>query len=143
EPALARYKDIKRPKGSVSRDRNKLGRVRGFGHAMKRLILSIAAAAALAACETVPPPPPPPTETPPPARFRAEDFAWSARPGTGGVEGLLGYRHAGRAYTCAGQPVILIPDAPFSRRRMALLYGSPDRAELPTDVIRSRQVGLP
>ncbi len=114
---------------------------------MKRLLLALSVCAGLAACatNTVPPPPPPPEEAPPgpAAAFRAHDFAWSTERGTASVHGQVAFAQGSARYTCAGQAVILTPDAPFSRARMISLYGSADRAALPVPVVRSRQAGRP
>ncbi len=53
------------------------------------------------------------------------------------------YRSGGERYSCASQPVILIPDAPYSRGRIASLYGSADKAVLTVAEVRSRQAGRP
>ena len=113
---------------------------------MKRLLLALALSAGLAACETVPPPPPPPVA---PVRqgssapFRAADFAWSTQRGSAMVRGQVDFSQGSARYSCVGQPVILTPDAPFSRARMIALYGSDERSALPVSVVRSRQAGRP
>ena len=113
---------------------------------MKRLLLALSLSAGLAACSTVPPPPPPP-EAPlraePAAPFRAADFAWSTQRGSAGVHGQVDFSQGAAHYSCVGQPVILTPDAPFSRARMIALYGSDERSALPVSVVRSRQAGRP
>ncbi len=117
---------------------------------MKRALLVISLGAALAGCETVgpvqgppPPPAPRPSPAPPPSPFREHDFAWSAQHGTSSIRGQVAYGDGATRYSCAGQPVILTPDAPFSRRRIYELYGSIDRAALPVSVVRSRQQNRP
>jgi hypothetical protein len=109
---------------------------------MNRTSLVILASAALAACATttVPPPPPPPQEA---TSFHAENFAWSAQAGTASVSGSVVYRSGGQRFSCATQPVILIPDEPYSRGRIATLYGSADKAVLTVAEVRSRQAGRP
>jgi len=92
----------------------------------------------LAACETVPPPPPPPSSAPP--VFRTRDFAWSSERGSSSIQGSVEY---GRGYSCAGQPVVLNPDTPYSRARIEQLYGSSERAALPVAEVRSRQANRP
>ena len=113
---------------------------------MKRLILAISACAALGACETVyPPPPPPPLEAAPgpqPA-FRPSDFAWSAQLGAAGIRGETAFSQGGQRYSCAGQAVVLTPDAAYSRNRIFGLYGSAERAALPVNEVRSRQAARP
>ncbi len=109
---------------------------------MNRNLLAISLTTALgvglAACETVPPPPPPPPSAP--TVFRPADFTWSSQRGTGSIQGSVAY---GRGYSCAGQPVVLNPDAPYSRARIAQLYGSAERAALPVSEVRSRQANRP
>ncbi len=113
---------------------------------MKRLLLAMSLSAGLAACSTVPPPPPPP-EAPlasgPSAPFRTADFVWSSQRGTAGIQGKVDFSQGAARYSCVGQPVILTPDAPFSRARMIALYGSAERSALPVSVVRSRQAGRP
>lgn len=86
-----------------------------------------------------PPPPPPPSAT----QFRAEDFGWSARPGQGRIDGRLVYRQGRLAYSCSGTSVILTPETMWSRRRMTILYNSPDRAALPASEVRARTPSAP
>jgi hypothetical protein len=91
--------------------------------------------------------PPPPGARPPPAsasaNFSAEAFAWSKAAGPNSIAGRLLYRQGATRYTCAGSSVVLTPETPWSRRRMAYLYGSPDRAALPADAVRNRTSGAP
>lgn len=103
---------------------------------MKRLAFIMTVSALAAACAStpyVPPPPPPPADTT--VGFRAEDFAWSAKPGTAQIKGTV----AAVGYNCAGGKVVLTPDTPFSRRRIKNLYGAIDHAMAPVSVVRSRQ----
>lgn len=111
---------------------------------MKRILLIALASAALAACETTAPvPPPPPPPAPAATSFHEENFAWSAQAGTASISGSVVYRGGAERYSCATQPVILIPDAPYSRGRIASLYGSADKAVLTVAEVRSRQAGRP
>lgn len=112
---------------------------------MKRILVAVSLSAALGACATVPPPPPPPVEAAAPApAFRAADFAWSAARGSGAVAGAIAYAPGGGArYRCSGQPVVLTPDTPYSRWRIAQLYGSSERAAVPVAAVRSRQAARP
>jgi hypothetical protein len=91
--------------------------------------------------------PPPPREAPPPisgsARFSAGDFAWSQRPGTNVIAGRVAYRQGPVRYSCAGASVVLTPETAWSRQRMAVLYGSTERAALPTDEVRARTPRAP
>ncbi|MGA0607621.1 hypothetical protein ACO2Q0_16640 [Phenylobacterium sp. VNQ135] len=112
-------------------------------------ILGGLAALAVSACApTLGPPPPgrPMRPGPPPggpASFSAADFAWSQAPGRAGIQGALAYRNGGGAYTCAGSGVVLTPETPWSRRRMAALYGSTERAALPAEEVRKRTPSAP
>ncbi len=74
----------------------------------------------------------------PSAAFNAGAFAWSQRPGPNVIAGRLNYRQGPVRFTCAGSSVVLTPETPWSRGRMAILYGSPERAALPADDVRAR-----
>jgi len=107
-------------------------------------------AAALAACApTMGPPPPGRTSSPPPppasgsAAFNAGDFAWSQRTGANIVAGKVAYRQGSTRYTCAGSTVVLTPETAWSNRRMTALYGSAERAALPSDEVRRRTPTAP
>ena len=110
---------------------------------MKRTLLILLGSAALAGCATTAVPPPPPPPPPAATSFHAENFAWSAEAGSSSISGSVVYRSAGQRFSCANQPVILIPDAPYSRGRIASLYGSADKAVLTVAEVRSRQAGRP
>ena len=112
---------------------------------MKRTILAISLSVAVAGCETQQLEGPPPPGPPPPsaAPFRARDFSWSAERGSASIHGQVAFSDGSARYSCAGQPVILTPDAPFSRARMVALYGSDQRAALPVSVVRGRQANRP
>jgi hypothetical protein len=110
---------------------------------MSRAVLftALALSAAVTACApTLGPPPPPPGEFNRPSAdaFRAEDFSWSAVPGRGAIAGRLTYKQGQIRYTCAKASVILTPETPWTRRRMTILYMSPERAALPVDQVRAR-----
>ncbi|MDX5331325.1 MAG: hypothetical protein LPK04_09055 [Caulobacteraceae bacterium] len=102
-------------------------------------------ALAVAACApTLGPPPPPPGSAPPSATvFRPEDFSWSAVPGRNSIDGRLTYRQGATRYTCSGAGVVLTPETPWTRRRMAILYSSPEAAALPADEVRARTPSAP
>src|SRR5437868_6238806 len=112
------------------------GRRSGLLTALGALILFAAAGCAETNLEGPaapgPPPPPPPPQALAPSGiviatpFRAEDFAWSVRPGTARIQGLTA-----KGASCAGKAVALTPDAPYSRERIRALYGSIDYAVLP------------
>ena len=110
---------------------------------MNRRLLAVGMCAVLGACaETLGPPPPPPPEVsqgPAPA-FSAGDFAWSVQRGSASIRGSVDYGHG---FSCAGQPVVLVPVAPYSRWRILQLYGSDDHAVLPVAEVRSRQANRP
>lgn len=117
-----------------------------------RLLALVSGLALVSACAPTlgPPPPggyrpPPPRGGPPPSanQFRAEDFNWSTAPGSGRVDGRLVYRQGRVAYSCAGTSVILTPETLWSRRRMTILYNSPDRAALPASEVRARTPSAP
>lgn len=71
-----------------------------------------------------------------PVTFSASDFAWSEARGRNTVQGRVAYRD----WTCGGGAVGLTPDTPYSRSRVARLYGSTASAVLPVAEVRSRQV---
>jgi hypothetical protein len=75
--------------------------------------------------------------------FRPEDFSWSAVPGPGRIEGRLAYRAGQTRYSCAGAGVVLTPETPWTRRRMTILYTSPERSALPADEVRARTPSAP
>ena len=106
----------------------------------RHLIAIAAVAASLAACETVSPGGYGPG--PSSSAFRADDFAWSARPGRASIDGRVVYRREGQAFACTGS-VALTPDTPYTRARFQTLYGSTDRAALPEAVVRARTVADP
>jgi hypothetical protein len=97
----------------------------------------------LAACETMPPPPPPPPPQagPSPYVFRSADFAWSAIPGAGRINGRLVFRQGATLFTCTS--VALIPETPFSARRMMTLYGSTTAAAAPASLVQGRTTPAP
>lgn len=107
--------------------------------ALSLLLLSAAACAPTLG----PPPPGPPSTSGPPARFAATDFAWSQRPGGNIIAGRMAFRQGSQRFTCAGSTVVLTPETPWSRQRMEALYGSADRAALPSDEVRARTPSAP
>ena len=107
-------------------------------------------AALIAACSPTLGPPPPGGASAPPRPvmgaappFDADDFAWSQRPGRNVIAGRVTYRIGGVRYTCAGSPVVLTPETPWSARRMSYLYGSGERSALPADEVRARTDSAP
>ena len=119
-------------------------------HATPRATLplagALAAAALVSACSPSLGPPPP--SAPPPvvvgsANFSAADFAWSQRPGGNIIAGKVAYRQGAIRFTCAGASVVLTPETAWSVRRMQALYGSVERAALPSDEVRARTPRAP
>jgi hypothetical protein len=92
-----------------------------------------------------PPPPgfPRPRTTPSAPTFSAADFAWSKAAGHNSIVGKLTYRQGQTKFSCAGAGVVLTPETPWSRRRMAVLYGPGERAALPAAEVRSRTSSAP
>ena len=117
----------------------------------KRLFacLALVSAGLLAACAETPLGPAAPGEAGPPQAlgpagpFDARDFAWSLRPGDGGIHGVLGYRASGQRFSCDGGDVILTPETAWSRRRMVILYGSATAAAIPVSIVRARTPSAP
>src|SRR5688500_8828064 len=112
------------------------------------LSATVAVAALAAACSSTPGPAPGVSSGPPPtvsstAQFNAGDFAWSQRSGGNIIAGKVAYRQGAVRYTCAGLAVVLTPETPWSARRMAALYGSTERAALPSDEVRRRTPSAP
>lgn len=110
------------------------------------LTMAGTAALLLAACATTPqptrqagppaPPPPPPTPE--------QEFAWSTAPGTNTLTVNLAYQPApGQQWSCSGMVEALMPETSYSRGRMALLYGSPERAIQSTTAVRERSAANP
>ena len=90
---------------------------------------------------------PPPPSAPPvvlgSATFSAADFAWSQRAGANVIAGRVAYKQGLTRYSCAGASVVLTPETGWSSRRMAALYGSTERAALPSDEVRARTPRAP
>jgi hypothetical protein len=106
--------------------------------------LCLFAVAGCAEVETgglAPPPPPPPPVAEAPAGifiyspFKADDFAWSVKPGTARIQGLTD-----PAASCAGKTVALTPETTYSRERIRALYSSVTYAVLPMAVVRSKTI---
>lgn len=107
-----------------------------------RLLAALGLAATAAACTpTLGPPPPGPMGGS--TAFDERQFAWSQAPGPNTIAGRLAYRQGATAFTCAGSSVVLTPETPWSRQRMAVLYGSTERAALPSDEVRARTPNAP
>jgi hypothetical protein len=108
-----------------------------------RLTAALGLAALACACAPSLGPRPPPPGPMGPVTFDARQFAWSQAPGANTIAGRLTYRQGPAPFTCAGSSVVLTPETPWSRRRMAVLYGSTERAVLPADEVRARTPGAP
>lgn len=107
------------------------------------------AALALAGCAqtaAVGPTAGPPTPGPPPAAaapsgiviaapFKADEFAWSVKPGSARILGVTA-----KDASCAGKAVALTPATPYSRERIRALYGSADYAVLPMAAVRAKTI---
>jgi len=110
-----------------------------------RILAAAALLGLLTACAPTLGPAPPRTSRPPPPTtdFRAADFAWAQVPGRNALVGRLAFRQGAVAYNCANASVILTPETPWSRRRMAVLYKSDVRSALPSDEVRARTPQAP
>jgi hypothetical protein len=108
---------------------------------------ALALALSVGACATsavyTPPPPPPPQAGPTGAAFEAGQFEWSRQQGPASIRGSIAYRGPNAPYGCKDSPVALTPDTPYSRERIARLYGATERAAVPLSVVRSRQQRAP
>ena len=122
------------------------GRRSGLLTAFSALILLAAAGCAELtpegpAAPGPPPPPPPPVRPAAPvgivinAPFKADDFAWSVRPGTARIQGLTA-----QGASCAGKAVALTPATPYSSERIHALYGSNDYAVVSMQVVRAKTI---
>jgi hypothetical protein len=89
----------------------------------------------------LPPPPPPAPVAAVPAGifivtpFKADDFAWSVKPGNARIQGLTDANAS-----CAGKTVALTPETPYSRERIRALYGSVTYAVEPMAVVRAKTI---
>lgn len=105
-------------------------------------LLVVLAATALTAAACAPTPGVGPLPVIEDDSFDAGDFAWSTQGGSGSIDGRVDYRAGGVAYNCSGS-VGLVPDTPYTRSRFRMLYGSTDRAAVPEEVVRARNVPDP
>jgi hypothetical protein len=120
---------------------------------MKSVVTVAAVSLLLAACEQLPMGPGPTETGPPPAQaygvlppastFNNQEFAWSAAGGAGSLSGVFAYRRGPQRFVCRGDDVLLIPDTPWSRRRMLILYGSATSAAIPVSIVRARTPSAP
>jgi hypothetical protein len=105
---------------------------------VQSLVLAIAASVALSACaETISF-----NRDRAPSRsvngFDAKAVAWSKKPGTNRIAGTAELTAQGKTRTCAGLEVRLVPDARYTRERVALLYGTATEGFVDAD--RARRV---
>jgi len=108
------------------------------------IYLALAAAVVLAGCTpTLGPPPPGGLRPPGASSFRAEDFAWSAETGRGGIAGHLVYHQGKTRFSCAHATVILTPETAWTRRRMQILYHSTEFAAEAAEAVRARTPTAP
>jgi hypothetical protein len=113
---------------------------------MSKLSLITAAALSgltLTACAPTMGGPPPGRATAGPPVFRAADFGWAQAPGRNGVVGRLAYRQGPTRFSCSGAGVVMTPETPWSRARMAALYGSTERSMVAADEVRARTPRAP
>jgi len=106
---------------------------------MKRTLLIVIAAAGLAACNTGGPSSPisgPSTAPAGSEAFSDQDFAWSTVSGGDSLDGTVSYKGGPSAFTCSN--VVLMPQTPWSRARMRVLYGSDNTAVVNADDVRAR-----
>lgn len=109
-----------------------------------RILAAASLLGLLSACAPTLGPPPPRGYAPPAdAAFRAGDFAWAQAPGRNALMGRLTFRQGALAYSCAGATVVLTPETPWARRRMAVLYKSDVRSALPVEEVRARTPQAP
>jgi hypothetical protein len=92
-------------------------------------------------------PPSPPSAgysaLPPQTAFDNQAFVWSAVAGPGSLSGTLAYRRGQQRYVCQGDDVLLIPETPWSQRRMMILYGSASATAVPVSIVRARTPSAP
>ncbi len=109
--------------------------------------LALVSLLSLSACASMGPSlgPPPPNYGPPPSAdiFRPQDFGWSTVPGKGRIDGHLSFRSGQVGYACASSGVILTPETLWTRRRMTILYNSPNASALPVAEVRARTPSAP
>src|SRR6201996_1178488 len=107
-------------------------------------LFTVAGCAETAGGPFTPPPPAPLAPPPPPAAppgivivppVKADDFAWSVRPGTARIQGLTA-----KGASCAGKAVALTPATPYSSERIRALYGSNDYAVVSMQVVRAKTI---
>jgi hypothetical protein len=73
--------------------------------------------------------------------FRSSDFAWSAIPGSNRVDAHVAYRQGATLFSCPS--AALIPETPFTARRMITLYGSAVGAIVPLAEVQKRTTPAP
>lgn len=98
-----------------------------------RIVSGLAATALLTGCATV-------VAAPrylraPTAVFEPSDAMWSQALGKNTISGSAVMRTVGgEAKTCAGLPVELIPESPYARERVTIIFGNPETGYFPTSL---------
>ena len=71
--------------------------------------------------------------------FDAQAIAWSKKPGANAIVGTAELTMLGQTKTCAGLEVRLVPDAPYTRDRVEMLYGTTSEGYVEADEARRIQ----
>jgi hypothetical protein len=77
-------------------------------------------------------------------QFKPEDVAWAAKPGGNTLVGFAVLRTVGgKARTCAGLEVDLIPAGAYATERMRIRYGSSESSYVPDASVRDLSTADP
>ena len=99
-----------------------------------RIILGVLGSMMLTSCASVAPAPRFLAE--PTVAFNPDDVAWAAKSGENTISGNALMRTVGGdAKTCAGLPVELIPEAPYARERITIIFGNLNEGYFPTSYL--------
>jgi hypothetical protein len=71
--------------------------------------------------------------------FDAQAVAWSKKPGGNAIIGSAELTMRDQTKTCAGLEVRLVPDAPYTRERVEMLYGTTSEGYVEADEARRVQ----
>ena len=71
--------------------------------------------------------------------FDPQAVAWSKKPGANTIAGTAELTAQGQTKTCAGLEVRLVPDARYTRERIAMLYGTATEGFVDADEARRVQ----
>lgn len=71
--------------------------------------------------------------------FDAQAIAWSQKPGDNAIIGTAALNDRGKTKTCARLEVRLVPDARYTRQRIAMLYGTATEGFVDADQARRVQ----